>query len=442
MMNFKKIILFLLLSVFLQSCASTGTKSKKKEKIDYQNPGELIDTAQVRIDGQKQMDKKIEDGPKPYDGDFSPSEEERRITIAKEKIKSYVSISDDYSNLKQNISLNLQGLDFAYVMSVMADIGNVNILVGDEVSGTVNAKFKNVPWDVAFQTLLDMKTLAADIDAPKGIIRVHTPDKLKQQETLKSERNVSLQKRLAADESVKPVLTQLFKLYYLSLLGMDFDIVINFDGPQEMAQPYVKNVPIKDELIYPRRFSDDIAYMTRDFSCISKNNKESLKNSFIPVVEFFSYLVIRNCHRDISLFDGYPAFWKSIISTNSKNEEEIAKKSYEIWKNSSLEIENFSKLKNFFYLHVIMPSQYVEDSKKFSSKESDEFIGYEYGPIISKYYSKMINFNNLNLKNSLDLKYIFKNETKTVYRDRCCRFNDYGLNAIASEISKYIGQNY
>ena len=101
-------------------------------------------------------------------------------------------------------------------MSVMADIGNVNILVGDEVSGTVNAKFKNVPWDVAFQTLLDMKTLAADIDAPKGIIRVHTPDKLKQQETLKSERNVSLQKRLAADESVKPVLTQLFKLYYIS----------------------------------------------------------------------------------------------------------------------------------------------------------------------------------------------------------------------------------
>ena len=244
----------------------------------------------------------------------------------------------------------------------------------------------------------------------------------------------------AVKSSKQPM--QLFKLYYLSLLGMDFDIVINFDGPQEMAQPYVKNVPIKDELIYPRRFSDDIAYMTRDFSCISKNNKESLKNSFIPVVEFFSYLVIRNCHRDISLFDGYPAFWKSIISTNSKNEEEIAKKSYEIWKNSSLEIENFSKLKNFFYLHVIMPSQYVEDSKKFSSKESDEFIGYEYGQIISKYYSKMINFNNLNLKNSLDLKYIFKNETKTVYRDRCCRFNDYGLNAIASEISKYIGQNY
>ena len=219
MTKFKNIILFSLMMALLQSCASTGLKSdknKKKDKIDYENPGELIDTTQVRIEGQKTLDKKIEDGPKPYGGDFSPTEAERRITIAKENIKSYVSISDDYSNLKQNVSLNLQGLDFAYVMSVMADIGGVNILVGDEVSGTVNAKFKNVPWDVAFQTLLDMKTLAADIDAPQGIIRVHTPDKLKQQENLKSERNVSLQKRLAADESVKPVLTQLFKLYYIS----------------------------------------------------------------------------------------------------------------------------------------------------------------------------------------------------------------------------------
>ena len=48
-------------------------------------------------------------------------------------------------------------------MGLMAEIGKINILVGDEVSGTVNAKIENVGWDVAFQTLLDMKTLVADI---------------------------------------------------------------------------------------------------------------------------------------------------------------------------------------------------------------------------------------------------------------------------------------
>ena len=102
MTKFKNIILFSLMMALLQSCASTGLKSdknKKKDKIDYENPGELIDTTQVRIEGQKTLDKKIEDGPKPYGGDFSPTEAERRITIAKEKIKSYVSISDDVISL-------------------------------------------------------------------------------------------------------------------------------------------------------------------------------------------------------------------------------------------------------------------------------------------------------------------------------------------------------
>ena len=43
--------------------------------------------------------------------------------------------------------------------------------------------------------------------------------------------------------------------------------------------------------------------------------------------------------------------------------------SYEIWKKSSFEIENFSKLKNFFYLHVVAPSQYVKGSKIFQMKK-------------------------------------------------------------------------
>ena len=52
----------------------------------------------------------------------------------------------------------------------MADIADINILVGDEVSGTVNAKIENVGWDVAFQTLLDMKTLVADVDVQMELL--------------------------------------------------------------------------------------------------------------------------------------------------------------------------------------------------------------------------------------------------------------------------------
>ena len=114
------------------------------------------------------------------------------------------------------VDINFQGLDFEYVMSLMAEIADINILVGDEVSGTVNAKIENVGWDVAFQTLLDMKTLVADVDVTNGIIRVHTPEKLTAQETAKSARAEVLKKKIALEESVEPILAEIFRLYYIS----------------------------------------------------------------------------------------------------------------------------------------------------------------------------------------------------------------------------------
>ena len=79
-------------------------------------------------------------------------------------------------------------------------------------------------------------------------------------------------------------------LYYLYLLGMNFDIVINFDGPLEIVHPYLKNFPINDEAIYPRRYSDELAVLTRDISCVKTNNEEVNKNSYVPLIELFSYL--------------------------------------------------------------------------------------------------------------------------------------------------------
>lgn len=235
---------------------------------------------------------------------------------------------------------------------------------------------------------------------------------------------------------------QLFKLYYLSLIGMKFDIVINYDGPLELVHPYLKNVPTKDELIYPRRYSDEIAGMVSDKSCIKKNNKGSTSNSYIPILELISYIQIRNCHRAISKKEGDKVSWKKLVKIEEKNLEESIETSYEIWKKSSFEIENFSKLKNFFYLHVIAPSQYVKGSKNLSDEEKKNYLEYEYGPILSKYYEKFINFKNFDLKNSLDLKYLFETEKKTVYRDACCRLNDYGLNLVSEKIAKYLKDNF
>tara|TARA_A200000113_G_scaffold39040_1_gene31833 strand:+ start:458 stop:2002 length:1545 start_codon:yes stop_codon:yes gene_type:complete len=210
MKKYFKIIILLSFVFFLQSCA---TMTKKTESVHGEKP--LIDTKKIIQDGQKDMDKKVKEGPKPYDTEFTTRPDKRKV-ITTETVKNYVSISEEYTNLKQKISINFQGMDFKYVMSLMADIAEINILVGDEVSGTVNAKIDNVGWDVAFQTLLDMKTLVADFNVASGIIRVHTPEKLTAQETAKSARAEVLKKKIELEESVEPIVAEIFRLYYIS----------------------------------------------------------------------------------------------------------------------------------------------------------------------------------------------------------------------------------
>ena len=211
MKKYLRILLTLSLVILLQSCSTTGTV-KKPKSVHGDKP--LIDTTAIIKKGQKDMDKKVSDGPKPLD--TSIVREDKRKTITTENVKNYVTISDEYPKLKQLISFNFQGLDFEYVMTLMADIADINILVGDEVSGTVNAKIEKVGWDVAFQTLLDMKTLVADVDTANGIIRVHTPEKLTAQETAKSARAEVLKKKIELEESVEPILAEIFRLYYIS----------------------------------------------------------------------------------------------------------------------------------------------------------------------------------------------------------------------------------
>ena len=207
-LNFFNIVLLLLFSLLVTNCSSTNKKSVHGDKP-------LIDPAQIVVDGTKEMQNKVIFGPKPYETEFDPTANKRK-TITTEQVRNYVSISNEYEMLKQNININLNGVDFRDAMESLAEIGGINIIVGEEVSGTLTAKLENVGWDVAFQTLLDMKTLGADIDVARGIIRVHTPEKLTAQETLKSTRAEVLKKKIQLEDTVEPILADIFRLYYIS----------------------------------------------------------------------------------------------------------------------------------------------------------------------------------------------------------------------------------
>ena len=64
--KYLKLLILLFSIILLQSCTTT-TKEVKKVHGDLP----LIDSKKVIEDGRKDMDKKVSEGPKPYDTEFT-----------------------------------------------------------------------------------------------------------------------------------------------------------------------------------------------------------------------------------------------------------------------------------------------------------------------------------------------------------------------------------
>ena len=184
-MNIKKIISLLsltLLSIILTSCGPNSKFNKKYNK-PFKHNQPLIKN-DIQTTGKAEIAKTLEMGPKPVVGDAKKLKKRRKITS--ERQRNYLLISDDYPLLKQRVTLKFKNLDFKETMKLMGKIGEINILVGDEVAGAISAERVDVPWDKAFQALLDMKNFASDVDVASNLIRVHSPENLTAQETYKS----------------------------------------------------------------------------------------------------------------------------------------------------------------------------------------------------------------------------------------------------------------
>ena len=61
-----------------------------------------------------------------------------------------------------------------------------------------------------------MKNYASDIDVSSNLIRVHSPETLTSQETYKSERAQAVKNKVELEDSVEPIISEIFRLYYIS----------------------------------------------------------------------------------------------------------------------------------------------------------------------------------------------------------------------------------
>ena len=106
--------------------------------------------------------------------DFNISSIEAKLTPVSSKVGNQTQQeADDEADKKKSmrhestkkytgriISLDFQDADIKSVLRLMSEYGNMSIISGDDVKGNVTLTMKNVPWDQALDSILDVHGLA------------------------------------------------------------------------------------------------------------------------------------------------------------------------------------------------------------------------------------------------------------------------------------------
>ena len=219
MFTYSKFLISILLSFSLFSCVSNPLPSN-----DSFLPSEFIEQEKSVIEQTSQL------GPK---NDFEEGQKTRRIYIDENVVTDYTKIIT--SNFSQTfpISINFDNVDIRSVMQTFSIITGKNILVGDEVQGSVKARIVNENWDSVLEAILEIKNIALTLNPSTNIVRIHSKEVLTSQEEYKRKRKAEVRLSMELSKSIEPVRSEIFKLYYSSpsaVKGQISEVLANMDA--------------------------------------------------------------------------------------------------------------------------------------------------------------------------------------------------------------------
>ncbi len=105
----------------------------------------------------------------------------------------------------RRIDLDFKDADVHNILRLLADVGKVNIVTADDVSGSVTIKMKNVPWDQALDVVLQAKNL--------GMVRTGNLIRVAKADALEKEREMAIAKKKQELE-LAPIETRLIPVSY------------------------------------------------------------------------------------------------------------------------------------------------------------------------------------------------------------------------------------
>ncbi|MBC8282858.1 MAG: type IV pilus secretin PilQ [Nitrospinae bacterium] len=127
-----------------------------------------------------------------------------------------VKISDDscYPMLhgkKEPITLDFQGEDIRNLIRIFADISGFNIILSPGLTGTVNMRMKDVPWNEAMEVILANNALGREC-LGKNIVRVATKATLAAEEAGRTAKKARIATDLATQRNAQDLVTEVVRV--------------------------------------------------------------------------------------------------------------------------------------------------------------------------------------------------------------------------------------
>ena len=264
---------------------------------------------------------------------------------------------------------------------------------------------------------------------------------------------------------------QLMSLNYFMALGAEYDLVINLDGFNEVALPHSDNLPFGVFPSFPRHWNvlARKAINTKVLHLLGKrtfeeNLRESNRHWFSESIWRYSSFGLfmwgfMDNKKALKLY-GLEQETRSAVKELGKDFQSVGPNiTYgdttqyfehygEIWKNTSAQMASLERTGSFKYFHFLQPNQYVSGSKTLTEKELE--VAYEAGPLeyktaVEKGYPELSTKSQELIEAKVkffDLTMLYKDESRSVYADKCCHFNKLGYQLLAIRITSEIKQYY
>ena len=233
----KKIIAF----IFIASLVLLSACSKKRPEMSYhkKDRGVVQDIDMVSVTASaknfKKTSEKFSKDAQKLITKKNPNNRVRRVSLSASSIQStnsiqgVIDLNAEIKNLETTpVTLKFNKINIRSALRLFSGIVKRNIVIGEEVDGSITLDFQDIRWGSAVYAILEMNNLVMIHDSASGMLRVHTKEKYLEFEKQKVDQTNAMQKNLAslsgdmdavtdatstADGVEAPVKTEIFKVF-------------------------------------------------------------------------------------------------------------------------------------------------------------------------------------------------------------------------------------